>query len=230
MSHNRESVREEPVSGSDLLYILFGGYSGRIAMPPFEFYRASEILNANRVFVRDVRQCWYHAGLPGISRNIDETKGYLQRLIDRYAPSRTILVGNSMGGFAAILFASLLGNARAVAFAPQTFIDPWNRSVQGLWKSPRVWKSSPQVYRAYFASRFRGTYYDLSKLNDVGDWKADVYVSQSDWVDMKHAEHLRRHPRVRIHVWPSGGHELVRHLRDRGELAGILRRATQCAP
>jgi hypothetical protein len=32
-------------------------------------------------------------------------------------PEETVMVGNSMGGFTAILFALLIGDSRAVAFA-----------------------------------------------------------------------------------------------------------------
>lgn len=50
-------------SGSDSLYLFFGGIQAGIAMPPFEFYQASGIFNENKLFLRDFAQSWYHAGL-----------------------------------------------------------------------------------------------------------------------------------------------------------------------
>ena len=111
-------VVEEPYEGSKKLFIVFGGIAAGVSMPPFEFYNSLRILQENRVFIRDFRTNMVPRGSAQNSRNILETWDYLARLIDRYRVDDVTMIGNSMGGFAAILFAALLGHVRAVAFAP----------------------------------------------------------------------------------------------------------------
>ena len=45
---DNDPILEEPVDGSQKLFIIFGGIASGIAMPPFEFYQSSKILEANR--------------------------------------------------------------------------------------------------------------------------------------------------------------------------------------
>ena len=60
------------------LYIFFGGIAAGIAMPVFEFYNASKIIDDHKVFLRDFSQCWYQGGLPSISKDIYSTAKYLR--------------------------------------------------------------------------------------------------------------------------------------------------------
>lgn len=210
-------ILEEPCEGSKKLYIIFGGIAAGIVIPPFEFIKSSNILDENRLFVRDFKQTWYHAGLPGISTNISETSAHLEAIIERYAPEETIMLGNSMGGFAAMLFASLIGNVRAVAFAPQTFIGPWKR----LRVRDKRWKG--RIRRTYLRTLTSEKFYDLSKLTDAKPWRADILVAKDHRLDMIHARHVADLPQVTVHEYPEGGHNLVKHLRDLGELPRILR-------
>ena len=219
MMNKQISIKEEPVVGSKNLYLIFGGIAAGIAMPPFEFYKSAQILNENRVFIRDFRQSWYHAGLEGISKDIPSTVQYLKELIIRYSPSETVIIGNSMGGFAAILFTALIGNARAIAFCPRIFIGPWNRLKN------RDKRYEKLIYRMYLKTLFKKKHYDLAKLEPNSTWSADIYVSRSDRLDIAHARHIAQHPRVTIHEYEQGGHELVKSLRDSGELAAIIQTA-----
>ncbi len=91
-------------------------------MPPFEFYKASGIIDESRMFLRDFSQSWYHAGLLNISSDIDSTAIYIESAISENKPEKIFFVGNSMGGYAAMLFSSLIGKGEVIAFAPQTFI------------------------------------------------------------------------------------------------------------
>lgn len=209
-------IREEPVVGSKKLFIVFGGIAAGIGMPPFEFYKSSKILNHNRIFIRDLRQSWYHSGLPSISDSIDGTRKHIETLITRYSPTETVMIGNSMGGFAAILFASLIGDIRAIAFAPQTFIGPYKR----LRYHDNRWRA--QIFRTYKRNLFNEKFYDLSKLNQSTKWEAEIFVSRASQLDLIHAMNLEDVPQVSIRVYDSGGHELVKHLRDSGELQDIL--------
>jgi len=211
-------VEFDLIQGAPALYVFFGGIASGIAMPPFEFYNASKILDASRIFVRDFRQCWYHAGLPGISHDIPSTAAYLAEQIARLGPQRVVFVGNSMGGFAAMLFAAMLGGVDAIAFAPQTFVSPglrlrhrdtrWARQIGKVWwqglRAPRFWDVRPALATAR------------------GKMRVSVFYSPGDALDRVHARRLEGLPQVRVHEIPGGRHNMVKLLRDNGSLPAIM--------
>lgn len=200
------------------LYIFFGGIAAQIAMPPFEFYASSRILDENKIFIRDFAQCWYQDGLPGIGSDIDATAGYLDERINEIKPEKTFFVGNSMGGYAAILFASLTGKGEAVAFAPQTFVSPSLRIRHLDYRWPR------QILRTYRKS-FRKTHvWDLRPLllRREGVQKISIFVSKGHRLDHIHAAHVRQIAGVKICEFESGGHGVVKVLRDEGKLPAIM--------
>ena len=212
------SIKQEPFKNSQKLYIIFGGKNTGIGMPPFEFCRASNILNENKVFVRDISQAWYHCGLSGITKDIDSTAIYLKKVIHSYQPKETILIGNSMGGFAAILFASLIKNCRAIAFAPQTFLGPVSRLKNNEWR----WKS--ETFSTYIKTISKKKYFNLRSLkDDNADWRADIIVSEDHSRDLAHALNITELSQVKLHRYNSNKHRIVKVLRERNLLGEILR-------
>jgi pimeloyl-ACP methyl ester carboxylesterase len=215
---DQAAVLEETVPGSRKLILAFGGIKGALGMPTFEFYQSSSIINENRIFFRDFSQQWYHSGLRGMTRNVPETANYIRMLINRIAPEEVIFIGNSMGGFAAILFSTLLDIGRVVSFSPQTFISPLKRLSTGdtRWK----W----DVLDTYRASLLKPKYYDLRHLldNSPRHNQIDIYASSLDRLDMLHAKEISDFSNVHLHVYEVGGHRLVKDLRDAGLLQEIL--------
>lgn len=213
------SAELQRVPGATTLYVFFGGIAAGIVIPPFEFYRAARILDGHRLFLRDFAQCWYQVGLVGISRDIPSTVAYLRDRIAELAPARTVLVGNSMGGFAALLFAGLLGNVEAIAFAPQTFVSPWLR-----WKY-RDERWAHQIRRTWRQSFLRAHCWDLRAcLAASKGVRAALYVSPADRLDYAHAGHVAALSCVTLHEVAEGGHDVVKTLRDAGALPAIMAR------
>ena len=212
------SVLEELVPASNRLYFIFGGIAAEIGMPPFEFYNASRILTENKIFLRDFTQSWYQNGLPGLGQNVFEIAEYLAGKIRQVNPVEVCFVGNSMGGFAAILFATLIGSGTAIAFAPQTFISPIGKLRHLDLRWPK------QIMATYFTTLTKRHVWDLKALLSANQSmaKIEVHVSTKDRLDLMHARRLRRVSGTTIHEYDVGGHALVRHLRDEGRLAGIL--------
>jgi pimeloyl-ACP methyl ester carboxylesterase len=212
------SVIEELVTDSRTLFLIFGGRKGAMGMPTFEFYKSTSILNENRVFFRDLSQNWYHTGLAGITQDIHQTRDYIQSVIERINPQETVFVGNSMGGYAAILFSTLLNTGRVVAFSPQTFIGPRKKFMARDFR----WKRA--TLNTYVRSALKPHYYDLGLLlqNKTCRNVVDVHVSTLDKLDMKHAGNISECRNVHIHTHDIGGHSLVRHLRDQDLLRDIL--------
>lgn len=214
----RQPVEREISATGSRLYIFFGGIAAQIAMPPFEFYNSSKILDENKIFIRDFAQCWYQDGLPGIGRDIDATAKYIDGQISEIRPEKTFFVGNSMGGYAAILFAGLLGKGEAIAFAPQTFISPALRLKHLDYRWPR------QIFRTYRRSFRKRKIWDLRPLllGPGGARKIAVYVSRGHRLDHVHAAHVKDIAGVRVHEFESGGHGVVKVLRDAGKLPAIM--------
>jgi hypothetical protein len=210
-------VSENLIPGSARLYLFFGGIVGAIGMPPFEFYQASRILDYSRIFLRDLSQAWYQRGLPTIGGDAHAVGEYLRRKIIESGAPEVYFVGNSMGGFAALLFCALLRQGQAIAFAPQTFVsrekrlhhgdDRWARQIETMHGG----RAASDVYD--LKAWIRGRHPEM---------RAGIYVSSLDPLDMLHAGELTEFPNITIHRFPEAGHKLVTRLRDDGLLARIL--------
>lgn len=217
IGNERIPIQESFVSGASKLYIIFGGINAGVGIPPFEFFNASSIINEHKIFLRDYSQSWYHCGLPGISDNIIGTCDHLKNRIKEYGVNETILVGNSMGGFAAILFASMLSNCRAITISPQTYISPTKRFMK------RDHRFGKPIRRTYLKALFKKKFYDLAQIDaHKTDWEADLLVSAHQLRDCAHAENIKHLPQIRIHRFDFKSHRLVKELRDCGILGDIL--------
>ena len=213
------SIETDLASDSNRLFIFFGGIAGNLAMPPFEFYNSSGVLADNKVFVRDLDQCWYHGSGNHEFQGIHGLRDRLNAIIDDVAPTNLAFVGNSMGGFAAILFACLHGEGRAIAIAPQTFLSPhlklmhfdlrWKRQTLKVWREglrggTRFWDLRPIVERVQDGVLI------------------DLYVASDNVLDQVHARHLELCSNVSIHEVTGADHQIVTKLRDQGKLCDIV--------
>lgn len=212
-----QSVNEQLVEGADKLVLLFGGIAGGLGVPPFEFFKAANILDCSKIFLRDLRQAWYQRGLPGVGDDTRAVATYIEQKIDQSGCSDITFIGNSMGGFAALLFCSMVRRGRVIAFSPQTFISASKRSLHGdrRWGEPlaRV-HAHPSPADVYDLKDFM--------LQAYPDIQAKVFISAADGLDDVHARELAGFRNITIHRLSEGGHELVRQLRDDGRLGRIL--------
>jgi hypothetical protein len=106
----------------DTLLVSFSGHDLRFytGLPQFEFvnFFQKHFNNITRHFYIDKNKNSYHQGINGITTNVEETVEYLKNEIRDY--KNVIFVGSSAGGYAAILFGSLLNITSVLAFIPQT--------------------------------------------------------------------------------------------------------------
>ena len=116
-----KSCHKVDIPDSDTIIISFAGRldpkTGEIR---FDFISFLEkyFKRITRHFYIDTYRNSYHNGIDGISTSIDETVEYLKGEIAGY--KKVILMGISQGGYAAILFGSLLRVTSVIAFIPQT--------------------------------------------------------------------------------------------------------------
>jgi pimeloyl-ACP methyl ester carboxylesterase len=206
-------------ASSSTLLVAFGGIYGGLGVPPFELFRATSGIPVKRLFVRDLEQAWYHRGLPGSGETIEELAQTLRELIEANGVRRLVMAGNSAGGYAALLFGTLLGADVALSFAPQTVIDldvlasmddhRWDERLGELADAGALDERWLDLARALPAIRRANTRYE-------------VYFDDSFATDRLHAEHIGQLAGVRLHARSGGAHSVAQDLRSSGELGRIL--------
>lgn len=219
LKKQKKSVETLYTKNGENLYVFFGGIANGIAMPPFEFFNASRIINENKLFLRDFNQMWYHNGLLDISTDINTTANFIKSEINKLNPKKIIFIGNSMGGYGAIMFANLIENIdEVIAFAPQTFISKNLRSTH----NDKRWEK--QIFQLYENSQNKNKYFDLKEMliSINSKVKISIFVSKDDILDRLHALHLKEIPGVSIYEFDDGGHGIVKKLKDDGKLKEIL--------
>lgn len=195
------------------LIITFGGISGGMQGPLFEFKKfLSKNIDCHVIFIRDTNQSWYHKGVIGFGENINEVKNNIREIINKINYSMIITIGGSMGGYAALLFGSLLPVNGIIAFGPQTFIDKDNIK---KYKDNRFESQMENLYN----NNNDDTYYDLSKLSFQNINVQIIYGSECD-LDKIHAERMKN--KNVIVTGECFGHGVVKNLRNNGMLVKII--------
>ena len=194
------------------LIITFGGISGGIYQPVFEFKRfLLNNVDCHFIFVKDTNQCWYHKGAIGLGDTIEDLKINLLNMIETINYSKIITIGGSMGGFAALLFGSLIKADGIISFSPQTFIDKNNRKIHNDNRWPN------QINNVQ--KKFDETYFDLSNLN-FDNIKVYAIHGKKDKLDKIHSERLKiKNFKISSYY---GGHNVVKTIRDNGILIKII--------
>jgi hypothetical protein len=197
------SVKEVFVADSDTLIVSFGGNLKQFGLiPPFEFLRFldTHYPDVNKMFIVDQSQNSYHSGLKGITNTIDETTAFLREKIRQYR--RVYFLGVSAGGYAAILFGSLLKVTAVIAFIPQTRLSP----------------TRPNTDMAYIDVEpyiHPDTQYYLCADNNPS-------MSLSDCHHMSHCTRLSNHPNVHITLKTNV------HLPDMRNSGELIRMINDC--
>ena len=204
--------------------MAFGGLKrGFGLIPPFEFFRITREVDTKKLYVRDMNQAWYHRGLPGIADNIDGVAVYLKNMIREQQPRKVVAVGNSAGGYAALLFGYLLSANIVLAFSPQTFISKQERALHGDDR----WEEY-QILNAHQSPTRQEKYFNLKRTLGARrtGTKYRIYYQQENRLDRIHAKRMRVVPNVFLHPRPEGGddHHLVVHLKRNGALKKMLMR------
>ena len=207
---------------SRALLIAFGGIQGGLQIPPFEFFNATGALPIKRMFVRDLRQSWYHRGVRGHGSNILELSDSLAQLVSEHEVDRLVVTGTSMGGYACLLFGALLGADRAIAFAPQTVLA---RAVLAELGDHR-WDED--LDRVEAAGPLDERWVDLARALPEArraQTRCDVLFDPAIALDKAQCIRLEGLPGVQLISREGGGHQIARDMRDAGELEPLLRDA-----
>lgn len=214
-----DEIHEIWVPESDQLLIAFSGFgSFHRAWEPFNFMGLTRKYPLNRIFIRDLRQTWYHWGINGHTKNYDETAEYLSEAIGSHGIRNFMVLGSSAGGYAALIIGSLL-EAEVHSIAPQTFVDAANRiEYRDLFKDDKVplLYENPDVCAQYFDVK------PLLENAPNGRSVYHVHYPQEPEHDRVHAERLTGLPGVELHCYEKGGHTLASYLTRDGTLDRII--------
>lgn len=217
MKAAKPPYEEDFWQGSDRLYIMFSGARGHLGLPKLEYARSAGIIDHNRLLLRDPFSAWYQRGIPTVGEDVHAIARFLENKITESGASDVWFVGNSMGGFAALLFCSLTATGRAIAFAPQTFLSP--EKVKFFGDTRR-----PEAVAEMHSHRTANHIYDLQPWlkRHSPDISADLYYDDSYAFDLHHANELKGFRNIRHHPFQQGGHRIIIHLYQQGLLEGIL--------
>lgn len=227
---SEESVLVDTVYPGELLVISFG-FVAWDKRPDFDFYgRLKKLENTvgkpmNRILVRDCRNSWYHREIPGLGHHVDEVADSLKQMIAAIKPSRVITIGQSMGGYAAVLYGTLLEVDRILAFGPLSFFCP----KQAITYHDRRWLSimmdieqNPPPVRYTDLPALRRQMDSRSELHVVYGTLPDVNATESVNLDVLHAMRYGALPNTYLHPVPESGHAVVKHLIDAGQINDLL--------
>jgi hypothetical protein len=206
---------------SDTLLVTFGGMKSLAGLASYEFVAMTEAMPVKKMYLRDPRQSWYHRGMPQQGTTLEGVAAAVGKLLEQQDLARTVLAGNSAGGYAALLFGEMLGVDTVLAFAPQTVIHPQGLAAMG----DRRWDEmlAPLIKHDALEQRWADLREALPGIRH-SHVQHHVYYDITNTLDRQHAEHLRGLDGVHLYRFAHGGHGLVRELRDSGALDRLLRR------
>lgn len=192
-------------------FAVFPAPGGRSA---FDFIRATSTLTVKRLFLRDPHMMWYQKGSPGIGDDVPGVVRFLQETIVQEKVSRVVMIGNSGGGFAALLFGALVGADEIHAFNPPTRLRvPDDTSAPDQLAALIREKGDAIPYldlREVFRTHLRPT------------TRVYIHYSQGDGRDRRHAHYLEEFPNVRLFGYPFVSHHVARFFAERAMLSPLL--------
>ncbi len=211
-------------SESRTLLITFGGMKSMAGIASFEFVALTNSMPVKRLFVRDPRQSWYHRGMPKHGSSLANVVDALRSFLAAHEVDRLVTVGNSAGGYAALVFGTLLGADAVLSFSPQTVLDGALLAEMGDHR----WDDllAPLVRNNALESHWTDLRDALPSAR-CADTSYRVFYDETVPGDRAHAENLRGIEGLRLYRFGHGGHTLARCLRDCGALERILRSALE---
>lgn len=204
---------------SDTMMISFAVFPAAGRKSGFDFVRASNPVKAKKLFLRDPHMMWYQKGTPGIADDVPGVVAFLRNAIARERVKRVVTIGNSGGGFSAILFGVLLGADEIHAFNPPT----------------RLRKADDTSYPDQLEGVRRECgdsvpYLDLRNVlreHVRPPTKIFIHYSRGARRDRRHAKYLREFPMVHLIEYPFVSHHVARFFADRDMLTPLLSAAAE---
>ncbi|QPF71862.1 hypothetical protein G8A07_02230 [Roseateles sp. DAIF2] len=179
-----------------------------------------------KIHLRDTRLAWYLQGVHGLGPDLPSTISSLRALIDELRPARIITLGQSMGGYGAILYGRALAAARVVAFGALSTME----LAAALRHGDRRWLP---VMQSLQDAGIPGASTDLVDLladraTETPELRLhygcapDAPEHGHENLDLLHARRFQALAGTSIRLHPAASHAVSEHLRARGELDTVL--------
>lgn len=219
---SNDTVVVEPGSDPRVAVIVFSGAMGQWGAGRHDFAHATQRMNYSRILCRDPYTVWYHEGIDDEHPDIDSSADFLRKQVRALKPKVLLVLGNSLGGYAALLFGHLISADAVHAFAPQTCLEPEYVRKHRPLDTPakvnaydRLW-SSPAAMPKYFDLEAV-----LSKHN--GRTTYHVHYCRENDADRAAAEWIAGKRGVKLFGYDCDGHMVARHIVRERLLFKILR-------
>lgn len=210
------------------LLICFG-FVDRQGLPQFDFFNRSKKLETstglafNRILLRDPLNLWYQHGVPGLGNNVHEVAARLQKVIRLIRPSETTTIGQSMGGYAAILYGLLLDVERVISFGALSHLDAARARAEG----ERRWLNVMDMLQKCPPAHWYKDLISVIHGRDVhpqwhflyGTRLLDTGATNMDYLYLQHYATV---PGARISTFREAPHAVVNWLNDAGRTDALL--------
>ncbi len=201
------------------LVISFGGSgldpdSGEARYGMQNFLQEGQV---NSISLRDQYTCWFHNGVRGVSTDVATTVTYLTGAIQILQPSRVLCAGASAGGYAAILFGTLLNADGVIALCPQTLLQRGLKCQAHGYLYLLKWTDGEGTWDF----KRKQQYADLLDLPESNS-RVEIVYGTDDPVDVFHSERMRKFPNVTVETVPGTHGTAIIRTRDTGMLAQLF--------
>jgi pimeloyl-ACP methyl ester carboxylesterase len=203
------------------LVIAFTGKAGELSIRAHDFSDLTGTLGQSRILLRDPSRLWYQKGTGDGVRSFPDIVDLLRAHIRSLGPERITIIGNSMGGFAAILAGHMLGADEVHAFAPQTSIHP----LRLAWERDRLLLVNMRDLVGLLFTRMRHSgLLDLPHVlkHHNGRTRYFVHVCRGS-SDAHSARRLASRAGVEVLPYPCPAHNVLFQLAKSGYLSKVLR-------
>jgi len=210
---------------STSLLVTFGGIWDTDAQPGFEFVSTASALSANRLYLTDLDQVWYQHGIRGLGTSVEAVAKTLRRIVRQYNFERVIVIGNSAGGYAALLFGMLMRADVVHAFSPQTeLLEP------GYGYFPAKLSAASRACTDRSLLDLRQVFTKRVPTPELRATRLYVHYSRYSRKDRHHAHRIEGLPGVDLVPYHNVTHGLAAALRHRGLLSPLLDSAINDSP
>jgi hypothetical protein len=214
ISQDELTYRLDNAVSSDVLMISFAVFPAPGGKSAFDFIRATNPLGVKRLFLRDPNMMWYQKGSPGIGPDVPGVVEFLRKVIAREKVRRVVMIGNSGGGFSALLFGALVGVDEIHAFNPPTRL-----------RQPEDTSAPDQLHALEMEKGTAIPYLDLKEIFRQSlkpTTKVYIHYSRGESRDKRHAKYLREFSSVELIEYPFVSHHVARFFAERAMLSPLL--------
>ncbi len=231
--------------GADVTLFCFSGFAALFGgLPAFEF---GKILNrteieCNHVFVRDIRRMAYCVAPDGQHNGLEFFEEKVNEIKESLGATHNIAIGASLGGNAAMHFATRCNMDKAIAFGPTLDSHAYTRRdvwLKTLFDLPLLLRT-PTAHLQTFSLVLAGTYLGKRLTKDFGPTMAryplgayaesegerppvTAFHGNGCRPDVEVAKWLSTMPDVKVVPLDTPFHNCTGYLKRQGRLSDVLK-------